>query len=153
MAGRLLLLFIAMPLIELWLLIQVGSVIGALWTIFLVIMTALIGSQLVRRQGLGIMQRVREYQARGEVPALPMLEGLALLLAGFCLIMPGLISDAFGFLMLIPPLRSWVARKLLLRTVTVHTSAHGSHGYGPRPGAHGKHRNARTIEGDYERKE
>lgn len=149
MAGRLLLLFIVFPLLELWLLIKLGSVIGALWTIILIIATALIGSQLVRHQGLGVMRRMREQQARGEAPAQPMLEGLALLLAGLCLILPGLITDTIGFLLLIPPLRSWAARSLLARAVTVQSGGVYMHG-----GSARKHkRDSSVIEGDYERRD
>lgn len=150
MAGRLLLLFIAFPILEVWLLIEVGSVIGALWTVLIIILTAIVGSQLVRRQGLGVMQRAREYQARGEVPALPMLEGVALLIAGFCLIMPGFISAAFGFLLLIPRLRTWAARRILARTVTIQPGADGFN----EPGDDRDQRaESSVIEGDYERRD
>ena len=82
MALRLLILFIALPIIELFLLIKIGGVIGFFPTIALVILTAVIGSQLVRRQGLTVLARIRESQARGEMPALPMLDGAALLHLG-----------------------------------------------------------------------
>lgn len=151
MAGRLLLLFIILPLIELWLLIEVGTVIGAFWTIVLILGTAIIGSQLVRRQGLDVYRRVQEQQKRGEVPAIPMLEGVALLLAGFCLIMPGLISGTIGFLLLIPPLRNWVARRVLSRVVTMQAgTVYSSHGAA---GGHNKRRDDSIIEGDYERRD
>lgn len=144
MAGRILLLLIGLPLLELWLLIELGSVIGATWTILLIIGTSIIGAQLVRLQGLGVMRRVREHQRRSEMPAVPMLEGLALLIAGFCLILPGLITDAIGFLLLIPPLRRWAARGLLARVVIVQPA-----------GSPGRHDNAgrehTVIEGDYKR--
>ncbi len=153
MAGRLLILFIALPLLETWLLIKVGSAIGALWTIVLIIATAVVGSQLVRRQGLGVMQRLREHQARGEAPAVPMLEGAALLLAGFFLIMPGFITDTLGFLMLVPPLRAWVARRLLARAVTVQAGVYGAPRPGQPPSSGGKSRDANVIEGDYERED
>lgn len=119
MAGKLLILFIALPLLETWLLIEIGSVIGALWTIFIVIATALIGSNLVRRQGLQALAQVQASQARGETPAVPILEGAALLLAGALLVTPGFISDTLGFLLLIPPLRQRVARRILTRAFIV----------------------------------
>lgn len=150
MAGRILLLLIGLPLLEIWLLIEVGSIIGAGWTILLIVATTIIGGQLVRQQGLGVMKRAREHQQRGEAPAVPMLEGLALLIAGFCLILPGLVTDSIGFLLLIPPFRSWAAKRLLLRAVTIqaggvythHSSS--SHRSQHRPG---------VIEGDYERRD
>lgn len=151
MAGRLLLIFIAFPLLETWLLIEVGSVIGGLWTIALIIVTAIVGSQLVRHQGLGVMRRVREYQSRGEAPALPMLEGMALLIAGFCLIMPGIISSTLGFLLLIPPLRTWVAKRLMARMITVQPGVYDSYGYTYPGGSQGRHSDPTVIDGDYHR--
>lgn len=148
MAGRLLLLFIALPLIETWLLIEVGQEIGALATIVAVIATAVIGSQLVRYQGMQALGELRACQARGEVPALPLLEGAALLVAGAFLLTPGFITDTLGFLMLVPPLRRQAARRLLARMVVITPAG------GPPPGSgrgHGSGRN--VIEGDYRRDE
>lgn len=149
MAARLLLLFIALPIVELYLLIKIGGVIGLLPTIALVILTAAIGSQLVRRQGLTAMQRIRESQARGETPALPMLDGAALLLAGFMLLTPGFISDAFGFVLLVPALRKRIARRLLARVIIVQPGGPGSR-YAGRGDAQRHHPS--VIEGDYSRK-
>lgn len=142
MAGRLLLLLILGPIAELYVLIKVGSIIGALPTIALVILTAVVGSWLVKRQGLEVMSRVRESQMRGEVPALPVIDGAALLFAGMLLITPGLISDTLGLLLLIPKLRDRIARALLARVVILSPA-----GTPRRPGGHGD-----TIEGEYQRK-
>lgn len=147
MAGRLLLLFIVLPLVETWLLIKVGSVIGALATIGLVILTAVIGSQLVRWQGLQTMRDIQVCQRRGEVPAIPLLEGAALLLAGAFLITPGFITDTLGFLLLIPPLRRQAARRLLARTVVIQGP--GSRASDPSSTSRGRN----VIEGDYRRDE
>ena len=105
-----LLLFIGIPLIELYFLIQVGSEIGAFSTIFLTIFTALVGGWMVRAQGFSTIMRVRETIDRGEVPALEMMEGSVLLVCGFMLLLPGFITDAVGFVFLIPPLRRWLLR-------------------------------------------
>lgn len=150
MAARLLLLFIIAPIVELWLLIKVGGMIGVVPTIALVLLTAAAGSQLVRRQGLAVMQRIREAQGRGEAPALPVLNGAALLLAGFMLLTPGFISDTIGFCLLVPKLRERIARALLSRVVIMQPA--GGFG-GPGSSSRGPFgANDDTIEGEYEHK-
>lgn len=143
MAGRLLLLFIVLPLVETWLLIEVGQEIGALATIGAVIATAVIGSQLVRYQGLQVLRDIRTGQLRGEPPAMPMLEGAALLVAGAFLLTPGFLTDTLGFLMLVPPLRRQAARKLLARMIVI--TPEGVYRGDDRP------RDPNVIEGDYRR--
>jgi UPF0716 protein FxsA len=108
-----LLLFVGAPLIELYFLIQVGSVIGALPTILLSILTAVIGGWLVKLQGLQVLMRVREMLDRGETPALEVLDGAVLLLCGFALLLPGFVTDAIGFLLLIPPVRHALVRRYI----------------------------------------
>lgn len=103
--------FIAVPLAELFILIEVGSAIGALPAILLCIATAAAGAALVRAQGLRTLWEVRGALGRGEVPALAMLEGMVLVIAGGLLLTPGLVTDAIGFAALVPPLR----RALILR--------------------------------------
>ncbi len=115
-----LLFFVATPLVELYFLIQVGAQIGAIPTIALTVFTAVLGGVLVRLQGLSVLMRVREASARGEVPALEMLEGAVLLMAGLALLLPGFITDAVGFLLLITPIRraltlGWLRRRGVLR--------------------------------------
>ena len=100
-----LILFVGAPLIELYFLIQVGSVIGALPTILLTLFTAILGGALVRMQGLSTAMRVRESMARGEVPAIEMVEGVVLLTCGVMLLLPGFVTDVIGFICLIPPVR------------------------------------------------
>jgi UPF0716 protein FxsA len=99
------LLFIGLPLTEIYFLIQVGSEIGAFSTILLSILTAVIGVWLVRYQGFGVLRRVRDLLDRGEVPAIEVMDGALILAAGLCLILPGFLTDSLGFLLLIPPLR------------------------------------------------
>lgn len=142
MAARLFLLFIIAPIIELFVLIKIGSLLGVVPTVAIVLITAFIGSQLVRQQGLDVMGQVRAAQARGEVPTLPILNGIALLLAGFLLITPGFISDTLGFILLIPKLRQYLARQLLAR-VTIIT-----------PGGTSTHKQDQhtPLEGEYHRK-
>lgn len=151
MAARLLILFIALPILELWLLIKIGGMIGFFPTVALILLTAAIGSQLVRRQGLTVLQRIRESQARGEMPALPMLDGAALLLAGLMLLTPGFLSDALGFVLLVPGLRQKIARRLLSRVVIMQPAAGGGERYAGR-GQHSRPDPNAVIEGDYERR-
>ncbi len=108
-----LLLLVGLPLTELYFLIQVGSVIGALPTIVLSVFTAVLGGLLMRQQGLSTAMRVQQSMARGEVPALEMMEGLAILVAGGVLLLPGFVTDVLGLLLLIP----WVRRLFLLAMV------------------------------------
>jgi UPF0716 protein FxsA len=106
-----LLIFVTAPLIELYFLIQVGSVIGALPTIALSVLTALIGGYLVRMQGLAVLMRVRELLDVGEMPALELLDGAVLLVCGLALLLPGFVTDIIGFLLLVPPLRHRLIRR------------------------------------------
>lgn len=142
MAGRLFLLFLIIPVVETWVLIQVGSIIGVLPTIGLIILTAVVGSQLARHQGLQTIREIQACQQRGEAPALPMIEGAALLVAGVMLALPGLITDFLGLLMLVPQLRKPVAARILRKAVV---------SVGPgQPTDHGSD-DSHTIEGDYRR--
>lgn len=150
MALRLLLLFIVLPIVELMLLIKIGGLIGFLPTIALVIITAFAGSQLVRRQGLTVLARIRESQARGEVPTLALLDGAALLFAGFMLLTPGFITDLCGFALLVPGLREKLARGLVSRVVVMTPMSGGPGGrYAGRGEA--QNRSDTVIEGDYRR--
>ncbi len=108
-----LLLFIAVPLAEIALLIKVGQYIGWLPTIFIVILTAVVGTALLRQQGFGVMARVAEALADGKMPVEPVIEGLCLIVAGAFLLTPGLITDATGFLLLIPVVRIALAKSVL----------------------------------------
>lgn len=115
-----LLVFVIAPLTELYFLIEVGSRIGGIATIALTVFTAVLGGLLVRLQGLSVLLRVREMTARGEVPAVEMLEGALLMAAGVLLLLPGFITDGIGFLLLITPLRralilGWLRRRGVMR--------------------------------------
>ena len=105
--------FVGVPLAELYVLIEVGGVLGALPTVLLCIATAVLGAALVRAQGLRTMREVREALGHGEVPALAVLEGVVLALAGVLLLTPGLLTDMAGFAALVPPLRRAVLGRLL----------------------------------------
>lgn len=106
------LIFLIVPFVEIWLLIKIGGVVGAGWTILLVVATAVIGAALVRAQGLSAWGRIQQSLAAGEVPASEMVQGMFLVLAGALLITPGFFTDAIGFSLLIPGIRGLLARHL-----------------------------------------
>ncbi len=107
------LLFLIVPVLEMWLLITIGQIIGALPTIGLVLLTAVIGVNLLRAQGLSTLTRAQERMASGAIPAQEMIEGMALAVGGALLLTPGFATDAFGFACLIPASRKWLASKAL----------------------------------------
>jgi len=117
---KLFLAFTLIPMIELYLLIKLGAVIGAFNTLLLVIFTGAAGAYLARLQGLQVMFRVRERLQEGEMPAEDMLDALIILIAGIVLLTPGLLTDIAGLLLLLPSVRFrfkvWLRQKLDLWT-------------------------------------
>ncbi len=109
----LLLLFVSVPLLEIYLLLKVGGLIGVGNTIGLILLTAFIGTLLLRQQGLATLRRVQETLDRGALPAGALVEGLILLFAGALLLTPGFFTDAVGFACLVPSLRQSVAGHIL----------------------------------------
>lgn len=110
MAWLFLLIFVGVPLIELSVLIEVGSDIGALSTIALCLLTAGIGLSLIRMQGLKVIADLQTASANGEPIVEPLVHGFFLLVGGICLFFPGFITDALGALLLIPPIRLALGR-------------------------------------------
>jgi UPF0716 protein FxsA len=108
-------LFLLFPIIELAVLIKVGSAIGVLPTLLLVIGSAVLGSVLLRVAGVATAWRARERLARGELPEQEMLEGLLIAVGGGLLLLPGFISDIFGLLCLLPFTRRLIVGKLRQR--------------------------------------
>jgi UPF0716 protein FxsA len=101
------------PFAEIYLLLQVGGIIGALPTIFLVVFTAVLGSWLLKQQGFATLQRFQASLAQGVLPAQEMLEGVLILLGGALLLTPGFITDMIGFVCLVPQLRAKVANYVI----------------------------------------
>jgi len=106
-------LFITLPLLELYVLIQVGSDIGGLNTIVLCLLTAFIGGMLIRWQGLMTLIDAQKHMAAGDLPAEHAFHGILLALAGLLLFTPGFITDTAGFLLLFPPMRRWLIHRFL----------------------------------------
>jgi UPF0716 protein FxsA len=142
----LLLMFIVVPILEMWLLITVGREIGALPTIGLVFLTAIAGLALLRRQGISTIMRAQQKMQTGELPAREMVEGIFLAVGGALLLTPGFFTDALGFACLIPGLRQLLLGRILQRVVVVQ--AHGG-----RAGPYRRPGDDDIIEGDFSRDE
>jgi UPF0716 protein FxsA len=110
----LVLLFIVMPIVEIYVIIQVGQAIGPLWTILLLIVDSLIGARLLSWQGRTAWQSFQEALAAGRMPHNEILDGVMIVVGGTLLLTPGFITDVFGLILLVPPTRA-VVRRLFLR--------------------------------------
>ena len=153
-----LLLFIAAPLLELAVLIRVGQIIGVAATLAIVIGTAFLGLFVFRLQGFGVLNRARQALQEGKAPVIPVFDGSLLAMAGGLLILPGLIGDTIGLLLLIPPFRrmvaGWIvgrataegasrAKVFTVRRRKARTGEHGQERASEKPGP--------VIEGEYTR--
>jgi len=107
------LVVLIIPFAGIYLLLQVGSVIGAFPTIFLVVFTAVLGAWLLRQQGFATFQRFQASLAQGEIPAYEMIEGPIILVGGALLLTPGFITDVLGFACLVPQLRKKIAQYVI----------------------------------------
>ena len=107
------LLFIVMPIAELMLLFKVGALIGALPTLAIVVGTAAVGINILKRQGFSTMNRAQKRMQAGELPGQELVEGFMLAIGGALLLTPGFITDAIGFTLLLPWSRQALARHLI----------------------------------------
>src|ERR671937_2160130 len=114
MLFALVLLFIAVPIVEIYVIIQVGQAIGALWTIALLVADSILGTMLMRAQGRAAWRRFNEAMGAGRVPAREVLDGVLVIFGGALLLTPGFVTDVFGLTFLLPPTRA-VVRRLLVR--------------------------------------
>jgi UPF0716 protein FxsA len=125
--------FIGMPLIEIYVLIQVGQVIGAGWTILLLVLDSLFGTWLIRREGGKAWLALRVALESGRMPARELADGALILVGGTLMLTPGFVTDAFGILLILPFTRP-VARRLLTQVVTRRLLAGQTTRPGPGPG-------------------
>jgi len=127
MFAKLLILFVAVPLIELAVLIDIGKIIGTFSTLVLIILTGIIGAYLARLEGFRVLFTIRHKMSVGQLPAVELVDGLIILIAGVLLITPGIITDCFGFLMLFRPsrarLRMWLKEKFSAHVNIHHNTA------------------------------
>ncbi|MCD6646532.1 membrane protein FxsA [Vibrio cholerae] len=149
----LLFLFIAVPVIEIALFIQVGGVLGVCPTIALVLLTAIVGASLVRSQGLQTLLTVQQRLAQGQLPAQQILEGVMLAVAGVLLLIPGFFTDILGMLVLLPAPRAYFAKQLMSRVVVGNIHASGAGFEQPNPFHDRANPNGTTYEGEFERKD
>ena len=116
---KLFLAFSIIPIIEIYLLIEIGSMFGALTAVTLVILTGFLGAFLARMQGLQTLYRIQESLREGKMPSGELLDALLIVIAGLVLLTPGFLTDSAGFLLLIPATRNsikyWLRRQIKLR--------------------------------------
>ncbi|WP_207063813.1 FxsA family protein [Motiliproteus sp. SC1-56] len=160
------LLFIIIPIIEIVVLINVGQSIGAWYTVGLVLLSAFIGVNMLRYQGVSTLMRARSRIDSGEIPAQEMIEGLLLAVGGALLITPGFVTDFFGFCCLIPATRRTFVGKLKQYFTVMAMKRggeqphHGSapedgpvHPRRPRTSGTARHRTGEVIDGEYRRED
>jgi len=154
----LLFLFLAIPLVEIYVLIKVGGVIGAPMTIFLVVFTAVLGAWLLRLQGFATLRRIQQTLQQGGLPAMELMEGALLLMAGALLLTPGFFTDAIGFACLVPGMRRALIARVMRRVLASRAPDSRQHTSSPfeqeppHAGAPHPHQ-SRTIEGEYTRED
>ncbi|WP_342607714.1 FxsA family protein [Vibrio tritonius] len=146
-----LLLFIAVPIVEISLFIQVGHVLGVWPTIGLVLLTAFVGASLVRSQGIQTLMSVQQRLQQGELPAQQIFEGVVLVVAGLLLLTPGFLTDCTGMILLLPVPRAKVARYLMSK-MTLTTMGGSFHSSQDGPFDHSS-QDGRTFDGEFERKD
>ncbi|MCG8413114.1 MAG: FxsA family protein [Pseudomonadales bacterium] len=141
--------FLTVPLVEMLLLFEVSDRIGGLWTLALVVLTAVIGIQILKQQGFSTLLRARTRLESGELPAQEIIEGMMLAAAGALLLTPGFLTDTIGFVLLSGPLRRPLARRIIRAGVVTSMGA-GAGGFQtwsnsrPPPSGHGN-----VYEGEY----
>jgi UPF0716 protein FxsA len=136
------LLIIVVPLVETFVLIEVGSVIGPLWTVVLLLLDGLLGSWLARREGISVLRQLSEDLQQGLPPARHLMEGALVLVGAVLLITPGFTTDIVGMLLLFPPTRRrispvalrWLAARFQIRSFETEPAAPPPRDPNRRPG-------------------
>ncbi|NAW68127.1 FxsA family protein [Vibrio sp. V27_P1S3P104] len=143
--------FITVPIIEIAVFIQLGSFIGLWPTIAFVVLTAIVGASLVRSQGILTLAAVQRRMQQGELPALQIMEGVMLAVAGILLLTPGFVTDFLGLLLLLPVPRAYLANylmgKLVVHSMGGATFYSSSSTFDGHSTSHGD-----TFDGEFERK-
>ena len=141
-------LFLLVPILEIYFLIKVGEVIGAWPTIFLVVLTAVIGAGLLRQQGLSTLARMQQNLGQGKLPAQEIIEGVLLAVGGALLMTPGFVTDTFGFLCLLPFSRKFIAANIMKRSAISLNARMGGFAHGAGQGSPFES-DADVFEGEY----
>ncbi|ABM02684.1 FxsA cytoplasmic membrane protein [Psychromonas ingrahamii 37] len=157
MFAKLFLTMVSVSLLEIYVLIKVGGFLGAWPTVALVVVTAFVGSALVRSQGLQVLREFQQRIAQGELPGQQLIEGFMLLVTGVLLVTPGFVTDFLGLLILQPSIRSRVA-KYILDNVQINSAMSGGFSQSSSGSTSGdnfknKKSNDNIIEGEFERKD
>jgi UPF0716 protein FxsA len=146
----LILLFLVVPIVELYLIIQVGQAIGVGWTIVLLVADAILGSMLLRHQGRAAWRRFNAAIAVGQVPAREALDGALVIFGGALLLTPGFLTDILGLVLLVPPTRAVVRRILVHRfadRMIASAVSRGPADFGRPPGRAGGPARPTDVEG------
>jgi UPF0716 protein FxsA len=123
----LVLLFLVVPLLELYVIIQVGQEIGALNTVALLLLDSLVGAWLMKREGLGVFRRLQAQLEQGAIPGKELVDAFLILFGGALMLTPGFLTDGLGMALLLPPVRVVVRRVLARRfkAMAIHRSGFG----------------------------
>ena len=156
-------IFIVVPLIELFLLLEVGAIIGSGWTFLIIILTAILGTKLVKQQGLSTWQKIQQKLAQGQLPAQSMFDGICILISGVLLITPGFMTDGVGLLLLTPAFRVLAFKNLGDKIHVMGASRFQQHSQYQHfehnqeqddlHQNHGKQKGPATLDGEYTRKD
>jgi len=125
---KLLSIFIFVPLVELYILIEAGRIIGVVPTISLILMTGIAGAWLACSQGVELLRQIQNEMARGQMPAMALIDGAMVLVGGLLLLTPGFFTDLLGFSFLVPQTRdywrrilsAWLQKQIAQGSVTIH---------------------------------
>jgi len=147
------LLFLIIPILEIYLLIKVGGIIGAIPTVFAIVATAALGAFLIRFQGISTLNRVQSNLQKGEIPAIEMFEGLILLICGALLLTPGFFTDTIGFVALIPTARRAFIVWALKHSNIIQTMKQSQNTYDSTGFHHQERRENIVIEGEYKKED
>jgi UPF0716 protein FxsA len=134
-------LFLVLIGAEFWLLVKIGTIVGAFTTIIMLIIAGMLGMSVLRRQGFSTLMRFQQRLDSGDSPAAEMLDGMLLALTGGLLMIPGFITDVMALLLLLPPLRRYLVKRWLKRSLLQQS----------RRAAGTAHTN--VIEGEYRRED
>ncbi len=133
----LILLLVSVPLLELYVIVQVAGGLGTGQTIVLLLVVSVVGAWMVRRSGLGVLNQIRTRLAQGELPGNELVDGLLILLAGAFMLTPGFLTDVLGLFLLFPPTRVAV-RSVLVRRYSQRITVAGRTGGAGAPGGTGR---------------
>ncbi len=144
-----LLLFIAIPIVEISVFIQVGDIIGLWPTLAIVILTAMAGTALLRQQGFSTLMRAQTSMNEGRMPTAELFDGACLLFAGALLLTPGFVTDGFGLLLFFPPFRNFLrhqAKKMVKNSANIHIVGENA----PHSQPHPQQKESTIIDADFE---